>query len=50
MADAGVVSTKLQQIERYHGELLEKQSLSRERFRSDVTERRAVERMSENAI
>jgi uncharacterized protein YutE (UPF0331/DUF86 family) len=50
VADAGVISTKLEQIERYHGELRTKQGLSRERFLSSVTERRAVERMFENAI
>jgi uncharacterized protein YutE (UPF0331/DUF86 family) len=47
MADPGVVATKLRQIEQYHGELTEKRRLSEERFRSDVTERRAVERMFE---
>jgi uncharacterized protein YutE (UPF0331/DUF86 family) len=50
MADASVVATKLEQIERYHGELLEKRALSREQFLDDITERRAVERMFENSI
>lgn len=50
MADAEVVSKKLEQIEQYHGELQAKQSLSKQTFLSDVTERRAVERMFENAI
>ena len=51
MADDGVVSTKLEQIEQYHGELLSKQrSLSREQFLGETTEQRAVERMFENAI
>ena len=50
MADPAVVSTKLEQIEQYHGELRTKQAVSRESFLSDVTERRAVERMFENVI
>lgn len=50
MADAEVVATKLRQIEQYHGELRSKQELSRDEFLEDVTERRAVERMFENAI
>jgi uncharacterized protein YutE (UPF0331/DUF86 family) len=50
VADPAVVATKLQQIEQHYGELREKQAVSRERFLADVTERRAVERMFENAI
>lgn len=50
MADAHVVSTKLEQIEQYHGELLSKQQLSKEAFLHDITERRAVERMFEILI
>ncbi|WP_135363545.1 HepT-like ribonuclease domain-containing protein [Halosimplex halophilum] len=51
MADERVVSTKLEQIEQYHGELKEKQqTLSRDEFLRDTTEQRAVERMFENAI
>lgn len=50
MADAAVVARKLRQIEQYHGELRSKQELSEETFLEDVTERRAVERMFENAI
>lgn len=51
MADERVVSTKLEQIEQYHGELKEKQqSLAREDFLSNTTEQRAVERMFENVI
>lgn len=50
MADPAVVATKLQQIEQYHGELQDKQHLSRETYLESVTEQRAVERMFENAI
>lgn len=51
MADERVVSTKLEQIEQYHGELTAKQaSLSRGEFLESTTEQRAVERMFENAI
>lgn len=50
MADPDVVATKLRQIEQYHGELREKQELSKETFLADVTERRAVERMFQNVI
>ena len=50
MADAAVVATQLEQIERYYGELLSKQDVPKDTFLSDVTERRAVERMFENAI
>ncbi|WP_436929039.1 type VII toxin-antitoxin system HepT family RNase toxin [Halosimplex halobium] len=51
MADERIVSTKLEQIEQYHGELKEKQqTLSRDEFLRDTTEQRAVERMFENAI
>jgi uncharacterized protein YutE (UPF0331/DUF86 family) len=51
VADERVVSVKLEQIEQYHGELVEKQeTLSRSAFRQSTTEQRAVERMFENAI
>ena len=51
MADERVVAVKLEQIEQYHGELLEKQkTLSRSEFLQSTTEQRAVERMFENAI
>jgi uncharacterized protein YutE (UPF0331/DUF86 family) len=50
MADAEVVATKLEQIEQYHGELSDKQSLPKETFLTNVTQQRAVERMFENAI
>ena len=50
MADGAVVAKKLEQIERYYGELRSKQTVSREQFLGDVTERRAVERMFENVI
>lgn len=51
MADERIVSTKLERIEQYHGELKEKQqSLSHEALLTDTTEQRAVERMFENAI
>lgn len=50
MADDRVVSIKLEQIEQYHGELTEKQALSRSEFLESTTEQRAVERMFENAI
>lgn len=50
MADSAVVSTKLEQIEQYYGELQAKQSLSEETFLAEVTEQRAVERMFENVI
>lgn len=50
MAEAPTVSKKLEQIEQYHGELQAKQSLSKETFLSEITERRAVERMFENVI
>lgn len=51
MADERVVSTKLEQIEQYHGELKEKQqSLARTDLLTNTTEQRAVERMFENAI
>lgn len=50
MVDERVVSVKLEQIEQYHGELTEKQDLSRSEFLGSTTEQRAVERMFENAI
>lgn len=50
MADPAVVSTKLEQIEQYYGELRSMQALSREEFLNDVWKQRAVERMFENAI
>jgi uncharacterized protein YutE (UPF0331/DUF86 family) len=51
VADERVVATKLEQIEQYHAELVEKQaSLTRSEFMQSVTEQRAVERMFENAI
>ena len=50
MADVAVVSTKLEQIEQYYGELQTKQSLSEQQFLGNITEQRAVERMFENAI
>jgi len=50
MADTAVVAKKLEQIERYYGELRSKQTLSKEQFLGDVTEKRAVERMFENVI
>lgn len=51
MADERVVAIKLEQIEQYHGELVDKQqSLSRTAFLESTTEQRAVERMFENAI
>jgi uncharacterized protein YutE (UPF0331/DUF86 family) len=51
VADERVVSVKLEQIEQYHGELLEKrESLSRHAFLQSTTEQRAVERMFENVI
>jgi len=51
MVDRRVVSTKLEQIEQYHGELADKRrELTRERFLKETTERRAVERMFENVI
>jgi uncharacterized protein YutE (UPF0331/DUF86 family) len=51
VADERVVATKLEQIEQYHGELMEKQeSLTRTEYLESVTEQRAVERMFENAI
>ena len=51
MADERVVSTKLEQIEQYHGELREKQqALSGTDFLTNTTEQRAVERMFENAV
>jgi len=50
MADERVVSTKLEQIEQYHGELIAKQRLPRETLLDDTTEQRAVERMFENVI
>jgi len=51
VADERVVAIKLEQIEQYHGELVEKQeTLSRDDFHQSTTEQRAVERMFENAI
>jgi uncharacterized protein YutE (UPF0331/DUF86 family) len=51
VVDERVVATKLEQIEQYHGELADKQdTLSRNEFLQSTTERRAVERMFENAI
>ncbi len=56
MVDERVVSVKLGQIEQYYSELKTKQNkirqetLSRQEFLSSTTERRAVERMFENAI
>ena len=51
MADERIVSTKLERIEQYRGELKTKQrSLSRPEFLRDTTEQRAVERNFENAI
>lgn len=48
MAEAPTVSKKLEQIEQYHGELQTKQSVSKETFLTEITQRRAVERMFEN--
>jgi uncharacterized protein YutE (UPF0331/DUF86 family) len=51
VVDERVVAIKLEQIEQYHGELTDKQeTLSRNEFLESTTERRAVERMFENAI
>ena len=51
MVDERVVATKLEQIEQYHSELVEKRSaLSRSDYLESTTEQRAVERMFENAI
>ena len=56
MVDERVVSVKLGQIEQYYSELKTKQNkirqetLSRQELLSSTTERRAVERMFENAI
>ncbi|WP_246391808.1 hypothetical protein [Halosimplex pelagicum] len=51
MADERVVSVKLEQIEQYHGELVEKrETLSRQEFLANTTEQRAIERMFENVI
>lgn len=51
MADARIVSKKLEQVDQFHGELMaKKRSLSRDAFLTDVTEQRAVERMFENVI
>lgn len=51
MVDERVVAVKLEQIEQYHGELIDKrQSLSRGEFLRSTTQQRAVERMFENAI
>ena len=51
MADERVVAIKLEQIEQYHGELIEKQqTLSRSEFLRSTTQQRAVERMFENVI
>lgn len=51
MTDERIVATKLEQIEQYQAELVAKQeSLSHEEFLEETTERRAVERMFENAI
>lgn len=51
MVDERVVSVKLERIEQYHGELnARRETLSRRDFLSSTTERRAVERMFENAI
>lgn len=51
MVDERVIARKLELIEQYHGELREKQKvLSREEFRQQTTQQRAVERMFENAI
>jgi uncharacterized protein YutE (UPF0331/DUF86 family) len=50
VADPAVVSRKLSQIEQYYGELKTKQQLSKEEFLDDITERRAIERMFQNAI
>jgi len=51
VADSRVVSIKLEQIEQYYGELAEKRAtLSRQKFLTETTEQRAVERMFENVI
>jgi len=51
VVDERVVARKLEGIEQYHGELIEKQdTLSRSEFLQSTTEQRAVERMFENAI
>jgi len=50
VADPDVVATKLRLIEQYHGELREKQTLSKGSFLDNVTEQRAVERMFQNVI
>ena len=51
MADARIVSRKLEQIERYHSELQKKQQeLTRDDLFTNTTEQRAVERMFENVI
>lgn len=51
MADDRVVAIKLEQIEQYHGELIEKrEALTRSEFLQSTTQQRAVERMFENAI
>jgi len=51
VVDERVIARKLELIEQYHGELREKQKvLSREEFRQQTTQQRAVERMFENAI
>lgn len=51
VADERVVSIKLEQIEQYHSELVEKrETLSKKTFLESTTEQRAVERMFENAI
>ena len=56
MVDEQIVSVKLGQIEQYYSELKTKQNkirqetLSRQELLSSTTERRAVERMFENAI
>lgn len=51
VVDERVVAVKLEQIEQYHGELVEKRAtLSRREFLQSTTEQRAVERMFENAI
>ena len=51
MVDERVVSVKLKQIESYHGEFnAKRETLSHRELLPSTTERRAVERMFENAI
>ena len=51
MVDERVVARKLDQIEQYHGELVEmRTALSRSDYLESTTEQRAVDRMFENVI